>query len=198
MSADTATTDRRSRWRLVGVLAFVLLVALPWGVQMGIQLRWQLYVPSEDAVIDKMFELAKVTKDDVVFDLGCGDGRIVVAAAKKFGCKGVGVEFNQARIEESREVLQKAGVTRELVEIRFGDARKVPDLERATVILLYLLPPIIAELEPQIKTRLKPGTRVVSEDYPFPTLQPDDWVDVSVPGGKSKRLYLWRIRAAKK
>src|ERR1051325_8932979 len=158
MSADTATTDRRSRWRLVGLLAFVLLVALPWGVQMGIQLRWQLYVPSEDAVIDKMFELAKVTKDDVVFDLGCGDGRIVVAAAKKFGCKGVGVEFNQARIEESREVLQKAGVTRELVEIRFGDARKVPDLERATVILLYLLPPIIAELEPQIKTRLKPGT----------------------------------------
>ena len=157
-----------------------------------------VYVPTEQVVVEKMLEMAKVNKDDLVFDLGCGDGRIVVTAAKKYGCKGVGVDIDPARIKDSLATMRKEKVTKEQVDIRQGDALKVKDLEKATVIMLYMLPEFMEKLEPQMKTRLKPGTRIVAHDYPFTNLEPDQTVEFDIGGARPKYLYLWTIRAAKK
>lgn len=157
-----------------------------------------VYVPSEQVVVEKMLEMARVKKDDVVFDLGCGDGRIVVTAAKKFGSKGVGVDIDPARIQDSLATMRKAEVSKDLVDIRQGDALKVKDLEKATVIMLYMLPEFMEKLEPQIKKRLKPGTRIVAHDYPFPNIEPDQVVEFDSGGSRPKFLYLWTIREPKK
>jgi ubiquinone/menaquinone biosynthesis C-methylase UbiE len=157
-----------------------------------------LYVPSEQVVVQKMLEMAKLKKDDIVYDLGCGDGRIVVTAAKKFGCKGVGIDYDPERVKDSLETMKKAGVTKELVDIREGDALQVKDLEKATVIMLYMLPEFMEKLEPQMKKRLKPGTRIVAHDYPFPNMDPDQTVEFEVGGARPKYLYMWTIREAKK
>ena len=157
-----------------------------------------LYVPTEQVVVEKMLQMAKVKKDDIVFDLGCGDGRIVVTAAKKFGAKGVGIDIDPARIKDSMETMRKAGVTDELVDIRQGDALKVKDLERASVIMLYMLPEFMEKLEPQMKARLKPGTRIVAHDYPFPNMEPDQVVEFETGGSRPKFLYMWTIREPKK
>jgi ubiquinone/menaquinone biosynthesis C-methylase UbiE len=156
-----------------------------------------IYVPTQQAVVEKMLEMAKVTKDDIVFDLGCGDGRIVCTAAKKYGAKGVGVDIDPARIKDCMETMKKFEVTKDQVEFRQGDALKVKDLERATVVMLYMLPEFMEKLEPQLK-RLKPGTRVVAHDYPFPNTPPDQMVEF--PAEKEQRarhLYLWTIREKK-
>jgi predicted RNA methylase len=157
-----------------------------------------VYVPSEQVVVEKMLEMAKIKKDDIVFDLGCGDGRIVVTAAKKYGCKGVGVDIDPARIKDSMETMRKAGVNKELVDIRQGDALKVKDLENATVIMLYMLPEFMEKLEPQIKSRLKAGTRIVAHDYPFPNIDADQVVEFNAGGSRAKFLYMWTVREKKK
>jgi ubiquinone/menaquinone biosynthesis C-methylase UbiE len=153
-----------------------------------------IYVPTEPQVVDKMLELAKVTKDDIVYDLGCGDGRIVCTAAKRFGAKGVGVDIDPERIKDCMKTMQKMELTKQQVEFRQGDALKVKDLERATVVMFYMLPAFMEKLEPQLK-RLKPGTRLVAHDYPFPNTKPDRVVQVTVmPNARTKTLYLWTIR----
>lgn len=158
-----------------------------------------VYVPTEQAVVEKMLEMAKVKKDDIVFDLGCGDGRIVCTAAKKYGCKGVGIDIDPARIKDCLETMRAFNVTKDQVDIRQGDALKVKDLERATVVMLYMLPEFMEKLEPQIKTRLKPGTRVVAHDYPFPNMVPDQTVAFApAKNAAAKDLFLWVIRAPKK
>jgi cyclopropane fatty-acyl-phospholipid synthase-like methyltransferase len=156
-----------------------------------------VYVPSEQSVVEKMLEMAKVKKSDVVFDLGCGDGRIVVTAVKKYGCKGVGIDIDPARIKDSLETRKKAGLDKDQVELRQGDALKVKDLERATVVMLYMLPEFMEKLEPQMKERLKPGTRIVAHDYPFPNMDPDETVEFDTGKQRPKYLYLWTIRGAK-
>jgi len=156
-----------------------------------------LYVPTEQVVVEKMLQMAKVTKADVVYDLGCGDGRIVITAAKKYGAKGVGVDIDPPRIRESLANLKKAGVAEGLVDFRQGDALKVKDLEKATVIMLYMLPEFMEKLEPQIKKRLKPGTRIVAHDYPF-SMTPDETVEFDVGGSRPKYLYMWTVREPKK
>src|SRR3954451_15953333 len=90
-----------------------------------------IYVPTEEVVVEKMLDMAKVKKEDLVYDLGCGDGRIVCMAAKKFGSKGVGVDIDPDRIKDCKETMKKYGITKEMVDIRQGDALKVKDLERA-------------------------------------------------------------------
>jgi precorrin-6B methylase 2 len=157
-----------------------------------------IYVPTDQQVVEKMLDMAKVKKDDIVFDLGCGDGRIVCTAAKKYGAKGVGVDIDPARIKDCMETMKKFEVTKEQVDIRQGDALKVKDLERATVIMLYMLPEFMEKLEPQLK-RLKPGTRIVAHDYPFPNSEPDQVVEFpNRPGERPRFLYLWTIREKKK
>src|SRR5690606_37179516 len=115
-----------------------------------------IYVPTPQVVVDKMLEMAGVTGNDVVYDLGCGDGRIVVTAAKKYGARGVGVDLDPERIKESNANVKEAGVEK-LVEIRQGDALKVDDIGKATVVTLYMLPEFNKRLAPILQKKLKPG-----------------------------------------
>jgi precorrin-6B methylase 2 len=151
-----------------------------------------IYVPTEQTVVEKMLEMAKVDKKDIVFDLGCGDGRIVCTAAQKYGAKGVGVDIDPERIKDCMATMKKFGVTKEQVDIRQGDALKVKDLDRATVIMLYMLPEFMEKLKLQL-SKLKPGTRIVAHDYPFPDLNPDQVVEFKGPN-REHTLYLWTIK----
>jgi uncharacterized protein (TIGR03000 family) len=157
-----------------------------------------IFVPTPESVVDKMLELAKITKDDLVYDLGCGDGRIVVAAAKKYGVHGVGIDIDPVRVAEARANVRKAGVEK-LVEIRHGDALKVPDISRATVVELYMLPEFMEKLGPTLKKELKPGTRIVAHDYPFPKWKAD--LTLTMPGVDRlypHTLYVWQVRSVEK
>jgi SAM-dependent methyltransferase len=151
-----------------------------------------IYVPTPEIVVEKMFEMAKVKKGDVVYDLGCGDGRVVAIAAKKFGTRGVGVDLNPVRIKEAQETLKKYKVEK-LVEIRQGDALKVKDLDKATVVALYMLPEFMNWLEPIAKKSLKPGTRIVSHDYKWDSdWQPEQTIEFKGPE-RVHILYLWTV-----
>lgn len=121
------------------------------------------YVPTPDNVVAKMLELAKVTRNDVVYDLGSGDGRIVITAAKKYGSRGVGYDIDPQRIKEANENARTAGVT-DRVRFVQGDLFQA-DLGEATVVTLYLLPEINLKLRPKLLKELKPGTRIVSHNY---------------------------------
>jgi ubiquinone/menaquinone biosynthesis C-methylase UbiE len=151
-----------------------------------------IYVPTEEVVVDKMLDMAKVKKEDIVYDLGCGDGRIICMAAKKFGAKGVGVDIDPARIKDCLETMKKYGVTKQTVDIRQGDALRVKDLEKATVVMFYMLPEFMEKLEPQVLKRLKPGTRLVAHDYPFPNLKAEQVIEFKGPS-REHTLYLWTV-----
>jgi len=150
-----------------------------------------VYVPTPNDVVAKMLQLAKVTKSDVVYDLGCGDGRIVVTAASKFGCKGVGYDINPVRVKESLENIRQHGVG-DLVTIKQEDIFKA-DLTPASVVTLYLLPRLNVRLIPQLN-KLKPGSRIVSHAYDMEGIEPDEVVTVkSKEDGASHLIYLWTI-----
>lgn len=151
-----------------------------------------LYVPTPEPVVEKMLDFAGVKKGDVVFDLGCGDGRVVAMAAKKFGVRGVGVDIDPARIEDSKKTLKKYDVEK-LVDIRKGDALKVPDLGDASVVMLYMLPDFMELWQPIAQKTLKPGTRIVSHDFRFPNWEPDKEIDFEGPD-RSHKLYLWTVK----
>jgi SAM-dependent methyltransferase len=155
-----------------------------------------IYVPTPQQVVEKMLDMAKVTKKDVVYDLGCGDGRIVATAAKKYGAKGVGIDIDPARIKDSHETLEKMGVPKGLVEIRQGDALKVRDLEKATVVMLYMLPEFMEKLEPLALKKLPVGARVVAHDYPFPNWKADEQIDYKGPD-REHTLYIWTVKEKK-
>jgi precorrin-6B methylase 2 len=147
-----------------------------------------IYVPTPQVVVDKMLELAEVKKGDVVYDLGCGDGRIVVTAAKKYGCKAIGFDIDPDRIKESRENVKKNGVG-DLVEIKQEDIFTL-DLSRANVIALYLLPSLNVKLIPQLE-KLKPGSRIVSHSFDMRGVKPTKSIKVRDDNGDNHRLYLW-------
>ena len=153
-----------------------------------------VYVPTPDDVVNAMLELAKVTADDVVYDLGCGDGRIVATAAKRWGCKGVGIDINPDRVRESIELVDRANVSH-LVQIREADIFEI-DLSEATVITLYLLPTLNRQLVPQLE-KMKPGSRVVSHVYDGLDelgIAPDTTMRVvSREDNTSHMLYLWTL-----
>ena len=126
-------------------------------------------MPTDEKIIEKMFEMAKVGKDDVVFDLGCGDGRICAMAAKKWGCRGVGVDIEPERVLLWPETIKKYNVTnfvyKGMLEYRLGDALKVPDLNKASVVMLYMFPEFMDQLKPMAQKTLKPGSRIVAHDF---------------------------------
>ena len=144
------------------------------------------YVPSPQEVVDKMIELGGVKKGDVVFDLGSGDGRIVIAAAKK-GARAVGFEIDGDLVKESQENIRKAAV-QELAEIRQQDILTV-DLSPASVVTMYLLPDVNLKLRPNLLSQLKPGSRVVSHAFSMGDWPPDR---TEIVNGRT--LYLWTIR----
>jgi cyclopropane fatty-acyl-phospholipid synthase-like methyltransferase len=147
-----------------------------------------IYVPTPQIVVDKMLELAQVTQADVVYDLGCGDGRIPVTAAKTYGCKAFGYDIDPQRIKESQENVEKSGVGN-LVTIQQKDIFTL-DLSDAHVVTLYLLPSLNVKLIPQLD-KLKPGSRIVSHDFDMRGVTPDQVVDIAGDGGVTHTVYLW-------
>ena len=148
-----------------------------------------IYVPTPQEVVDKMLELAEVKKDDLVYDLGCGDGRIVVTAAKKYGCRGVGYDINPKRIKESLNNVEKNNVGN-LVRIEQEDIFTL-DLSKANVITLYLLPSLNVKLIPQLE-KLKPGSRIISHDFDMRGVTPDKIVKINSDNVYSEHtVYLW-------
>jgi protein-L-isoaspartate O-methyltransferase len=145
--------------------------------------------PTPQAVVDKMLEMAEVKKNDLVYDLGCGDGRIVVTAAKRYGCKAVGYDIDRRRVEESLENVRRNGVGH-LVTIKQKDIFTL-DLSKATVIALYLLPHLNVKLIPQLE-KLKPGSRIVSHEFDMKGIKPDKMVTVTLKKDNSQhKVYLW-------
>jgi len=150
------------------------------------------FVPTPQDVVDRMLALAKVGKSDTLYDLGCGDGRIVVTAARQFGAHGVGIDLNPERIAEAQANARKAGVEQR-VKFRVADLFET-DLSPASVVSLYLLPNINIKLRPRLWSQLKPGSRVVSHAFDMgPDWPPEDTVDVN-----GRTIYLWTITAAQK
>ena len=147
-----------------------------------------IFVPTPQEVVEKMLELAQVTKDDLVYDLGCGDGRIVVTAAKKYGCKAFGFDVDPRRIKESNENVEKNGVG-DLVTIQQKDIFTL-DLSNVNVVTLYLLPSLNVKLIPQLE-KLKPGSRIVSHDFDMRGVKPDQVVEVTSSNGAQHTVYLW-------
>jgi len=186
------------RWLIVAI--FATLVTGPFfpvvGQDKDKDLKYNtLYVATDEKVVEKMFEIAKVGKDDVVFDLGCGDGRIIAMAAKKFGCRGVGVDIEPERVllwpDTIKKYDVKGHVYKGTIEFRLGDALKVPDLSKATVVTLWMLPEFMDLLKPIAQKELKPGARIISHDFRW---KDNDW-EPEVFRFENKTLYLWTVKA---
>ncbi|MGI8672168.1 MAG: 50S ribosomal protein L11 methyltransferase [Luteitalea sp.] len=144
-----------------------------------------IFVPTRDTVIEAMLKAAQVTPADVVYDLGCGDGRIVVAAAK-LGARAVGIDIDPLRVKETNDNIQKNAVSAK-AEIRQGDLFEA-DIREATVVTLYLLPSLNVKLKPRLMEQLRPGTRIVSHDFDMGDWKPDETIAVD-----GKTVYLWTI-----
>jgi SAM-dependent methyltransferase len=151
------------------------------------------YVPTTQVAVEAMLKLAGVTGDDVVYDLGCGDGRIVITAAKLYGARGVGIDIDPQRIQEANENAKKAGVER-LVRFEENDLFKA-NIREASVVTLFLLTKVNARLRPKLLSELRVGTRVVSNTFDMGDWKPQKefTVDTGEEGYFSRKLYLWTI-----
>lgn len=145
-----------------------------------------VFVPTPDDVVREMLKLANVHKGDILYDLGCGDGRTVITAAKEYGIKAVGIDINPERISESQANAHAAGVT-DKVQFRNEDLFEA-DFKEATVVTLYLLPSLNVKLRPKLWKDLKPGTRIVSHDFDMGDWQPEKKIDL-----EHHTIYLWTI-----
>lgn len=145
-----------------------------------------IYVPTPMAVVDAMLQLGKVTSADVVYDLGCGDGRIPVTAAKRFGARGVCIDIDPERIREADENISRSGVGDKVRTVQ-GDLFQQP-LGEATVVTLYLLDSINERLLPKLRRELKPGTRIVSHAFRMGSWEPEQTLTVD-----GRRIFFWTI-----
>ena len=144
------------------------------------------YVPTPQTVVDEMLKIAAVTKDDVVYDLGSGDGRIVITAAKKYGARGVGIDIDPERVKEANANAVQAGVTE---RVKFVEQNLFEtDFKEATVVTLYLLPDINLRLRPKLLSELKPGTRIVSHAFDM-----GDWKPERTEHLEGRVIYYWVI-----
>ena len=145
-----------------------------------------IYVPTPPEVVAEMLKVANVRKGDVVYDLGCGDGRIPITAAQKYGVRAVGIDIDPKRIAEATENARKAGVTD---RVRFlNQALFQPDISEATVVTLYLLDSLNEKLRPKLLKELRPGTRIVSHSFRMGEWQPEKTIDV---GGRT--IHFWTV-----
>lgn len=152
-----------------------------------------IYVPTPDDVVEEMARLAKISKDDVVYDLGCGDGRMVITAVKKFHAKkGVGVDLDPERVKDSQENAKKNEVE-DRVTFRKGDVLKVADLSDASVVMLYMGEDINLRLRPILQKTLKPGSRVVSHRFLMGDWKPHKTISYKGKNGYDYSLHLWVI-----
>jgi ribosomal protein L11 methylase PrmA len=145
-----------------------------------------IFVPTPEAVVEAMLQVANVTKSDVVYDLGCGDGRIPVTAAKKYGARGFCFDIDPQRISEAKENVAKNNVGN-LVTVVHADLFET-DLSGASVVTLYLLPSLNVKLMPKLMKELKPGTRIVSHAFDMGDWKPEKELDVD-----GRKVYFWTI-----
>ena len=169
--------------RLLGVLLAFLLTQAP------AVLPRAPYVTTPPDVVDRMLALVKVDSRDVVYDLGCGDGRIVIAAAQKFGARGVGVDIDPVRIAEATANARRAGVEK-LVTFRLEDVLET-DVSEATVVTLYMLSAINVKLRPILTRDLPRGSRIVSHNFGMGDWEPDHVDTFRDAAGTTRTLYLW-------
>ncbi|MGH2690552.1 MAG: class I SAM-dependent methyltransferase [Actinomycetota bacterium] len=148
------------------------------------------YVPTHEKVVAEMLKVANVGKNDVLYDLGCGDGRIPITAAKRFGTRGVGVDIDPQRVSEAQENAVKEKVA-DRVKFFQQDLFET-DIKEATVVTLYLLPDINLKLRPKLLSDLKPGTRVVSHNYDMGDWAPQKTLTVKLPDG-DHTVYFWVV-----
>ena len=147
------------------------------------------FIRTPDEIVDEMLTLAEPKPDELLYDLGCGDGRIVIAAAERYGCRAVGYDIDPERVAEARENVRDAGLE-DRVTIVEQDVFTL-DLRPADVVAVYLLPRLNARLVPQLR-QLRPGARIVSHDFDLPNVKPDRAVDViEQPRGVEHTVYLW-------
>jgi precorrin-6B methylase 2 len=175
----------------------VAIITLQPGVRPGLRAQQTqpvrpdvIWVATEDRVVTAMLTLAKVTEDDVVYDLGCGDGKIVIAAARQFGARGVGIDIDPQRVKEARANVIAAGVGDKVRILRgniFDPAVAIGD---ATVVTLYLLQSLNEKLRPRLQTELKPGTRIVSNAFHMGAAWP---AETSETVGDAT-IYFWTIK----
>jgi len=157
------------------------------------------YVPTPWVIVDEMLKLADIRGEDVVYDLGSGDGRLVITAAKRFGARGVGVELQTELVETARIGAKQEGVA-DRVKFVQGDLFQA-DIRSASVVMLYLLPRFVTRLVPKLRAELRPGTRIVSHDYPLSPWPPDKDLSMDVPekemisGTSWTRLYYYVVPA---
>lgn len=149
------------------------------------------FVPTPVDVVERMLVLANVGPDDVVYDLGCGDGRIVIMAAARFGARGVGVDIDPVLVDRARELARDAGVEAR-VQFRVQDALEV-DVSDATVVTLYLLSASNLKLRPRLTSQLRPGTRIVSHNFSMGDWEPDAIDAFRDATDAPRTLYLWRV-----
>jgi SAM-dependent methyltransferase len=170
------------------LLPFLICVGLAaaWGQKVPSRPPDVRYEPSSPQIVSEMLRLAGARKSDVVYDLGCGDGRIVIAAAKEFGARAVGIDIDPERIRESTENAGKAGVGRR-VRFRNEDLFEA-DIHEATVVTLYLWPWINLKLRPKLLKELKPGTRIVSHSHDMGDWAPEKEIEV-----EGHKIYFWRV-----
>jgi predicted O-methyltransferase YrrM len=145
-----------------------------------------IYVPTPPEVVEEMLKIADVKKGDVLYDLGSGDGRIAVTAAKKYGIRAVGIDIDPDRIREANENAKKAGVEK-LVRFRNEDLFKA-NISEATVVTLYLLPDLNVKLRPRLWNELKPGTRIVSHQFDMAEWKPQKQMELN-----GRTIYFWTI-----
>jgi SAM-dependent methyltransferase len=146
-----------------------------------------IFVPTRESVADEMLQLASVTSKDLLYDLGSGDGRIVMLAAQKYGARGVGIEIDPKLVAVAREVAKEAEVEGRVTFIQ-GDLFEA-DISPATVVAIYLSPTVNVRLEPKLRKELRPGTRIVSHQFPIGTWTPDK----TVRAEDGTLLYLWTV-----
>jgi len=171
----------------------VLMIANGCGSSVAVWTDGEVpFVRSTPEVIDRMLDLARVKPSDLLYDIGSGDGAIVIRAAKKYGVKGVGIEIDQGLVTKARDNAFRENV-QDLVEFRGQDAFTV-DVSAATVVTLYMLPDFNAKLRPILDRQLKPGTRIVSHDYEIPGWVPDKVETVKGDFIHDHKVLLFEIR----
>jgi SAM-dependent methyltransferase len=181
-------------WTRRRVLVSLCAAALVLGVaSAAAQAPGAPFVPTPLPVVERMLELAKVTPGDVVYDLGSGDGRVVITAAQRYGARGVGIELNPVWVRDARRFAEALGVA-DKVTFRIEDLFTT-DLREATVVTLYLYPAMNRKLAPRLLAELKPGARIVSHEYGIGDWPPDR-TESMVVNGERHVIHFWTVPAA--